>query len=187
MIEEFDGGLYLEVTDPSQIIEEKIIAVAIEEPVEELEIEDTIEEETEENEPADDMVEEKEEEKDTTPQSPSKGTYLGNVQNIINEYDMLINHWNTYYQDYDDLDSILSFGRSVLNKLGEINNMLKNITPSAGYESAQIHLIDLAGMMHHYQQQQINYLEDRNIDGCNIMIDNFNNTFNEFINYYNSL
>jgi len=172
-------------SEPNQIIEEKIIAVAVEEPVKELETEDAIEEETEEYEPAGDMVEE--EEKDTAPQGPSKGAYLGNVQNIINEYELLINHWNTFYQDYDDLDSILAFGKSVLNKLGEINNILKNITPAAGYQDEQIHFIDLANMMYHYQQQQINYLKDRNIDGCNTMIDNFNNTYHEFRNYYNSL
>jgi hypothetical protein len=149
--------------------------------------ETTAEEEAEETE--EEVVEEakEEEKKDTTPQEPSKRTYLNNIRNIINEYDMLINHWNTYYQDYDDFDSILEFGRSVLNKLGEINNMLKNIAPAQGYEGAHAHFIDLANMMYHYQQQEINYLEDRNIDGCNNMINNFNNTYREFIDYYNSL
>ena len=121
------------------------------------------------------------------PQSPSKTTYLNNIGNIINEYNMVINHWNTYEKDYNDLGSYIEFDKAILNKIGEINSMLQNITPASGYEGAQTHFIDLANNLYSYIQQEINYLEDKNFDESINMTNNFNNTFNEFINYYNSL
>jgi hypothetical protein len=122
-----------------------------------------------------------------TPQGPSKRTYLNNIANIINEYNMVINHWNTYEKDYNDLGSYIEFDKAILNKIGEINGMLQNITPASGYEGAQTHFIDLANNLYSYIQQEINYLEDENFNEANNMTNNFNNTFNEFINYYNSL
>ena len=130
--------------------------------------------------------EEKEEEEKPVPQGPSKSTYFANVRNIINEYDMLINHWNTYIGNYTDINAVIEFGGSIQNKLGEINNMLKSITPASGYEGAQVHFIDLANNMYHYQQQEINCLKNNDIDGWKNMISNFNNTHSEFIDYYNS-
>ena len=121
------------------------------------------------------------------PQSPSKTTYLNNIGNIINEYNMVINHWNTYEKDYNDLGSYIEFDKAILNKIGEINSMLQNITPASGYEGAQTHFIDLANNLYSYIQQEINYLEDKNFNESTNMTNNFNNTFNEFINYYNSL
>ena len=158
-----------DVNDVAEAVAEKAAEEAAEEEVKEAE------------------EEEKKEEEKPVPQGPSKNTYFANIRNIINEYDMLINHWNTYYQDYKDLGPLIEFGGSVQNKLGEINNMLKNITPASGYEGTQAHFIDIANNMYHYHQQEINCLKNRDIDGCNNMINNFNNTYNEFINYYNSL
>ena len=121
------------------------------------------------------------------PSGPSKKTYLNNIANIINEYSMAINHWNTYQQNYTDIESYIAFDMTFLNKIGEINNMLKAVVPASGYESAQAHFIDLANQMYSFNQQEIQYLKNRNIDAANNMVNNFNNTWTEFKNYYNSL
>lgn len=124
-----------------------------------------------------------------TSQGPSKATYLSNINNIINEYDMAINHMNVYHEkiEFSDLDSFIEFQITFLNKIGEINGMLQNITPASGYEGAQAHFKDLANIMYSQWQMSITYLEQENIDAAENMIDEFNKTWREFVDYYDSL
>jgi len=174
-------GEYLEIGEITiNIRDSEVVA-------EELAEKEAEEEEVAEEQSPEEVEEATEEEPPQTPQGPSKRTYLNNIYNIINEYNMAINHWNTYEKDYNDLDSYVAFDKTFLNKIGEINSTLKSITPASGYENAQAHFIDLANNMYSYVQQEVNYLEDGNFDAANIMVDNFNNIFKEFKNYYNSL
>ena len=121
------------------------------------------------------------------PKVPTKSAYLKSISNIVNEYGMVINHWNTYQKSYTDLDSLVAFSNTVLNKISQINGMLQAIVPAAGYEAAQAHFIDLGNQMYGFFQQVIAYLKGGNVDAANNTGNNFNSIWLEFQKYRNSL
>jgi len=178
LIVEVDGLPHMEVTDSSQVIVIEETNEVAEKTIEEETAEETVKEVLEETVPPT---------TEQIPKSPSKSTYLNNIANIINEYNKTINHWNTFKEDYNDLDSLIAFLKTVLNRIGEINDMLNAVVPAAGYEGAQAHFIDIANTMHSYIQQEVSCLQDQNFDAFQMAVTNFNNAWSEFISYYNSL
>jgi len=178
LIVDVDGLPHMEATYPGQIIIIEEANEVAEQTIEEETAVETVEEVLEETVPPT---------TEQIPKSPSKSTYLNNIAKIINEYNMTINHWNTYEKDYNDLGSLIAFLKTVLNRISEINNMLNAVVPAEGYEGAHAHLVDIANTMHSYIQQEVSYLQDQNFDAFQMAVTNFNNAWSEFISYYNSL
>ncbi len=115
--------------------------------------------------------------------------FLDKIYKILGEYEKAINHMNYYYEnsDFSNLNELIDFEKSFLNKLGEINSDLQNIGVPSRYKNVHTHMIGLANNMYSYIEQEIDYLEKNNMDAADNMIDQFNNTYSELVTYYNNL
>jgi S1-C subfamily serine protease len=115
--------------------------------------------------------------------------YLDQIYKILGEYEKAINHMNYYYEntEFSSLDELIEFERTFLSKLGEINRDLQNINVPQRYKDAHLHMISLANSMYSYIEQKIKYLEEDSINAADSMIEKFNNTYSELVNYYNNL
>jgi hypothetical protein len=120
-------------------------------------------------------------------QTLSKSAYLKSILNLIGEYNSAINHMNTYQNNYDTLEGLAAFNRTFLAKLAELNGRLKSLNPPSSMAANQTHFIDLANIMYSYEEQEINYLENGDANNAIQMLTNFNNTWGQFVDYYNTL
>ncbi len=74
-----------------------------------------------------------------------------------------------------------------LDILGETNLILSDILPPDEFLSDHSHLMSLSSDMYYFIESEIDYTNQELFDAADMMHDNFNGAFTEFVDYYNNM
>ncbi|MHB8279611.1 MAG: zinc ribbon domain-containing protein [Candidatus Humimicrobiaceae bacterium] len=119
----------------------------------------------------------------------SENVFLNNVNKILNEYSLAVNHINTYHKKnwiYND-PSETALEETFLVKLQELLNQLKNFNYLNSFTNERNNIINLFEQMCSYKQQQIGYYKNNDYSNGTANFNAFVGTVNQLFDYYNSL
>jgi len=113
-------------------------------------------------------------------------TFAENVNYIIDEYNSLINSVNQE-NDYLSLDDFISSEKAFLNKLESINKDLQNLNYPSTCTDYRNELCVIFEDICIYERMLINSLEIEDESGYESNLNKVNNSFENFINEFNSM
>lgn len=119
----------------------------------------------------------------------SENAFLSNVEKILDEYNLAINHMNTYHKEnwiYND-PSEIALEETFLVKLQELLNQLKNFNYPSSFTNERNNIVNLFEQMCSYKQQQIECCKNNDYSNNIVNFNAFVDTVNKLFNYYNSL
>ena len=119
----------------------------------------------------------------------SENAFLSNVKIILDEYNLAVNHMNTYHKKnwiYND-PSEIALEETFLVKLQELLNQLKNFNYPNSFTNERNNIINLFEQMCSYKQQQIGYYKNNDYGNGIANFNAFVSTVNQLFDYYNSL
>jgi len=119
----------------------------------------------------------------------SENIFLNSVSNTLNEYNLAINHMNTYHKNpwiFNDPEEV-ALEETFLTKLYELLNQLKNINYPSSFSNERNNLVNIFEQMCNYKEQQIDYCKKDDFNNNKIMETKFEEAVNNLFNYYNLL
>lgn len=119
----------------------------------------------------------------------SENNFLNNVLTILNEYNLAVNHMNTYHKDpwiFNDPNEI-ALEVTFLVKLEELLDQLKNIKYPSSFTNKRNNFISIFEEICYYKGLSIEYSKNNDFNNCVNNENAFNSSVDKLFNYYNSL
>lgn len=138
----------------------------------------------------------KEESIGSNPVNNSSGTstnsevaFFDKVYNLINEYNLAINHMNVYHGEewiINDPQSV-ALEETFIVKLNELYEQLVNFSYPNTLENERNNLVNISKEIYNIKVQQVEYMRNNDYSNYVKYNDLFNNTMQKFRDYYNSM
>jgi Serine/threonine protein kinase len=115
--------------------------------------------------------------------------YFAQINDIIDKYnDAIDNYANNYDKNCKTTENLINNDTIFLEKLAGLYSLLKEMCPSAPH-LITLHqdFTNLSKKIFLYWKAEVDYIKNNDFYNANIMVDKFNISFDEFIDYFNSL